>query len=66
MAKKPGVKKGTVRGPYRKAIGIDVDKYLAPEGLANTAAELKASIRSLNAKLKAVNALLRALKKESK
>ena len=32
--KKPGVKPGTKRGPYRKATGIDVDKYLAPEGLA--------------------------------
>lgn len=64
--KKRGVKKGAVRGPYRKAEGIDVDKFLKPEALAASAAQLKADIRKLDAKLKAINALMRALKKENK
>lgn len=65
MAKK--AKRGRPRGSKNaKPTGIDVDKYLSPVGLAATATELKASIRALNYKLKAINSLLRALKKEGK
>lgn len=66
MTKK--AKRGRPFGSKNKKIAakVDVDKFLSPEKLAMTASEIKAAIRQLNSKLKAISALMRALKKEGK